>query len=128
MPVTPGQKPQTIAPKTSVGGQTPTKRLKRTVKEETGPDNTRRKNSSKELVGRPNSAGVKSPDSVLARNANITQKIIAENKKLAKIVKKTKEEQEQESAGPNITTKTKDMGNVVFNPPLKKPDVGSYNN
>jgi hypothetical protein len=125
IPDTPGQAPVTTAPKTSVGGQTPTKRLKRTVKEETGPDNTRRKDSSKELVGRPNSVGVKDPKSVLGRNASIKDKIISENKKLAGIVKKTKEE--QESSGPNVNAKTKDMGNVIFNPPLKKPDLGSYN-
>jgi len=74
---------------------------KRIQNEETGPDNTRRKDSSKELVGRPNSAGVKDPKSVLGRNASIVSKII-EEKKLAGLVKTVvKKKKEEKEGGPN---------------------------
>ena len=74
---------------------------KRIQNEETSPDNTRRKDSSKELVGRPDSAGVKDPKSVLGRNASIVSKII-EEKKLAGIVKTVvKKKKEEKEGGPN---------------------------
>lgn len=74
-------------------------RKHRTFKEET---NTRRKDSSKELVGRPDSAGVKDPNSVLARNASIKTKIIDEEKKLAVVVKSViKKKKEEKESGPN---------------------------
>jgi hypothetical protein len=74
-------------------------RLHRTFREET---NTRRKDSSKELVGRPNSAGVKDPESVLARNASIKSKIIDEEQKLAAVVKSVvKKKKEEKEGGPN---------------------------
>jgi hypothetical protein len=70
-------------------------------KEETGPDNTRRKDSSKELVGRPDSAGVKDSKSVLARNGSVKTKII-EDKKLAGVVKSVvKKKKEEKESGPN---------------------------
>ena len=70
-------------------------------REETGPDNTRRKDSSKELVGRPDSAGVKDPKSVLARNSSVKTKII-EDKKLAGVVKSVvKKKKEEKESGPN---------------------------
>jgi hypothetical protein len=73
----------------------------RNFREETGPDNTRRKDSSKELVGRPDSAGVKDPKSVLARNGSIKTKII-EDKKLAGVVKSVvKKKKEEKESGPN---------------------------
>lgn len=126
MPALPGPSaPQTTTPKTSSGNQSSPKRLNKTVKEEARPDYTRRKDSSKELVGRPDSAGVKNPKSVLGRNASIKDKIISENKKLASIVKRTKEE-----TGNTGKRKTYDYGNVEieFNPPLKKPPTDNYNN
>lgn len=71
-------------------------------REETGPDNTRRKDSSKELVGRPDSAGVKDPKSVLARNGSVKTKIIDEEKKLAGVVKSViKKKKEEKESGPN---------------------------
>jgi hypothetical protein len=74
----------------------------RNFREETGPDNTRRKDSSKELVGRPDSAGVKDPKSVLARNGSIKTKIIDEEKKLAGVVKSVvKKKKEEKESGPN---------------------------
>jgi hypothetical protein len=77
-------------------------RAHRTFKEETGPDNTRRKDSSKELVGRPDSAGVKDSKSVLARNASIKTKIIDEEKKLAGVIKSViKKKKEEKESGPN---------------------------
>ena len=76
-------------------------KLHRTFKEENGPDNTRRKDSSTELVGRPDSAGVKDSKSVLARNGSIKTKI-SEEKKLAGIVKDVvKKKKEQKEGGPN---------------------------
>jgi len=75
---------------------------KRRISEDFGPDNTRRKDSSKELVGRPDSAGVKDPKSVLARNATIKSKIIDEEKKLAGLVKSViKKKKEEKEGGPN---------------------------
>lgn len=74
----------------------------RAFREEIGPDNTRRKDSSKELVGRPDSAGVKDPKSVLARNGSIKTKIIDEENKLAGVVKSVvKKKKEEKESGPN---------------------------
>jgi len=82
-------------------GSTSVSRFKQ-FREETGPDNTRRKDSSKELVGRPDSAGVKDPKSVLARNGSIKTKIIDEEKKLAGVVKSVvKKKKEEKESGPN---------------------------
>jgi hypothetical protein len=73
----------------------------RNFREDTGPDNIRRKDSSKELVGRPDSAGVKDPKSVLARNGSDKTKII-EDKKLAGVVKSViKKKKEEKESGPN---------------------------
>jgi len=63
----------------------------------------------------------------LTKKAEIERKVIDEsNKKLVKIVKKTIVKKTKEEIG--TTGKTKDYGDVVFNPPLKKPDLGTYNN
>ena len=69
------------------------------------PDYTRRKNSSKELVGRPNSAPLKSAKSVLGRNAAIKAKIIDEEKKMASVIKsviKKKKEESESGANPLV--------------------------
>lgn len=69
------------------------------------PDYTRRKNSSKELVGRPNSAPLKSAKSVLGRNAAIKAKIIDEEKKMASVIKsviKKKKDESESGANPLV--------------------------
>ena len=53
-------------------------------------------------MGRPDSAGVKDPKSVLARNGSIKTKIIDEEKKLAGVVKSViKKKKEEKESGPN---------------------------
>ena len=115
--VTPVSAPKTTAPNVSTSNQYNPKKSKRSIKEESGTADREKVVN----VGRPNTA--KNPfdnKSKLGKQAQIQRKIIDENRKLVAVVKKTKEEA-------NLNAKTKDMGNVVINPPLNKPDLGTYN-
>jgi hypothetical protein len=112
--------PSTSAPKTSASSQYSPKRSNKTVKEEA--EGSKDRKTIENVARRDSVASPFDRKSKLAKNAEIKTKIIDENKKLVGIVKKTKEESAVSGA------KKKEYDNVVFNPSLNKPDVGTTNN
>jgi len=112
--ITPGQAVSTSAPKTGASAQYTPSRKSKTVKEEAEGTKDRK---TVENVGRPDTA--KNPfdkKSKIGKQAEIQRKIIDENKKLAVVVKKTKEEASEMGGA-----KKKEYPQVTFNPSLEKP-------